>query len=214
MMSQEACRHLLHLKKQLGDLFSPCIFQLLILCAQNVSRRLVLIVSCNPRKTNIKVFFLGLQRMMTNIALVVIFSRNFIRTTEDENECNTHNHLLCKGKKMKKKQRKKSWCTFTYHRCISYFLEEHFLQHHFNNVFCSTASTLLLQHHLLQHRFNTAFATSSSAAPLQHCFCNIVFYSIASTPPLQHCLLQQHFNITFVAPSSATLFLLLSGAEV
>jgi len=180
-MSQEACRHLLHLRKKPRDLFYPCIFQLLILCAQNVSGRLILIVSYNPRKTNIKVFFLGLQRMMTNIALVVILCCNFVRTTVDENECNTHNHLVCKQMKMKKNKEKKSWCTLTYHICISYFLEEHFLQHHFSNIFCNIASTLLLQHRLLQHRFNTAFATSSSTTLLQHHLYNIVFYSNTST---------------------------------
>jgi len=51
------------------------------------------------------------------------------------------------------------------------FLEEHFLQHHFNNVFCNIASafTTLLQH---------AYATLSSATALQHCFCSTIFYNI------------------------------------
>jgi hypothetical protein len=34
-MSQEARHHLLHLKKKPRDLFFPCIFQLVTLCAQN-----------------------------------------------------------------------------------------------------------------------------------------------------------------------------------
>jgi hypothetical protein len=50
---------------------------------------------------------------------------------------------------------KRSWCTLTCHICTSCLLEERFLQHHFSNVFCSTASTSLLQ-----HCFNTT---------LQHC---------------------------------------------
>jgi hypothetical protein len=41
------------------------------------------------------------------IAFIVIFCRNFIKTGEDENECNTHNRLLCKGTRVKNNQRKK-----------------------------------------------------------------------------------------------------------
>ncbi len=46
--------------------------------------------------------------------------------------------------KWKRIKEKKVWCTFICHRCTSYLLEEHFLQHHFNNIFCNTALTLLL----------------------------------------------------------------------
>jgi hypothetical protein len=54
------------------------------------------------------------------------------------------------------------------------FLEERFLQHHFNNVFCNTVSTPLLQHcfntlvqHcLLQQHFNIASVAPSSATLL------------------------------------------------
>jgi hypothetical protein len=53
-------------------------------------------------------------------------------------------------------------------------LEKHFLQHHFNNVFCSTTSTPLLQ-----YCFNTTFAPLSSVAALQHHFCNTIFYNVA-----------------------------------
>jgi hypothetical protein len=137
------------------------------------ARRLV-VVSCNPRKTNIKVFFLGLQRTMTSIAFIVIFCRNLVRTVEDESECNTRNRLLYKGTKVKKNQRlKKGWCTLTCHICTNYVLEESFLQHHFN-VFNNTTSTPLLQ-----HCFNTAFATLSFAVALQHHFCSTVVCSIA-----------------------------------
>jgi hypothetical protein len=51
------------------------------------------------------------------------------------------------------------------------FLEERFLQHHFNNVFCNTVSTPLLQHYfntpvqhyLLQQHFNITSVAPSSA---------------------------------------------------
>jgi hypothetical protein len=54
------------------------------------------------------------------------------------------------------------------------FLEERFLQHHFNNVFCNIISTPLLQHcfnthvqHcLLQQQFNIASIAPSSATLL------------------------------------------------
>jgi len=51
------------------------------------------------------------------------------------------------------------------------FLEEHFLQHHFSNVFYNifSASATLLQH---------AYATLSSAVALQHCFCSTIFCNI------------------------------------
>jgi hypothetical protein len=47
------------------------------------------------------------QKTITNVAFVVIFCRNLVRTTKSENECNICNSLLCKGIRMKKKQRKK-----------------------------------------------------------------------------------------------------------
>jgi hypothetical protein len=51
------------------------------------------------------------------------------------------------------------------------FLEEHFLQHHFNNVFynITSASATLLQH---------AYATLSFATTLQHCFYSTIFCNI------------------------------------
>ncbi len=126
-ISQEARCHLLHLKKKPTNLFSPCNFELFTLCAQNLSKRRgrakrLIVVSNNPRKTNIiKVFFLGLQRTMTSIAFVVIFCCNLIRTTKDENDCNIRNRRLCKGTKLKKKQRiKKGWCPLTCHICTLY----------------------------------------------------------------------------------------------
>ncbi len=139
--------------------------------------------------------------MTTNVAFIVIFCLNLVRTTEDENECSTYNCLFGKGTKVKKRQRKKKgWCTFTCHKCTRYPLEEHFLQHHFNNVFCSTTSTSLLQHHLLHHPFDIAFVAPSSVASLQHHICNIVLCSNVSTLLLQHC-----FNIVFATSSSTSL---------
>jgi hypothetical protein len=79
-------------------------------------------------------------------------------------------HLRKKNKSEKKANKNKGWCTLICHKCTSYFLEEHFLQHHFSNVFYNTALTLLLQH---------AYATLPSATALQHCFCSIVFCNIA-----------------------------------
>jgi len=149
----------LHLTKNPRDLFSPCIFQLLNLCAQNLSERQgrakrLIVVSCNPRKTNMKVFFLGLQRTMMSVALDFIFCRNFIRTTKDENECNTHNYLLCKGIQVNKKQRKK--------KVDVHSLATDALVIFWRSVFCNTTSTM------------------SSVALLQHRLCNIVFCSNTS----------------------------------
>jgi hypothetical protein len=131
---------------------------------------------------------------MTSVAFVIIFCQNLVKTTEDENECNTRNHLFCKGTRVKKKKKKKR---VDVHLLATYaliiFLKKVFynnisatscatlLQHRFYNiVFCSTASTSLLQHHLLQHCFNTTFATLSFVPTLQHCFCSTIFYSMAS----------------------------------
>jgi len=104
IVSQEACRHLLHLRKKPRDLFSPCIFQLLTLCAQ----------ICLKDKDQLG----GLS--------------SFFRT--QEKPTSRFFSLGCRG----------GLCTFTYHRCTNYLLEERFLQHHFNNIFCSISSTPLL----------------------------------------------------------------------
>jgi hypothetical protein len=67
-----------------------------------------------------------------------------------------------KKTRVKKKQRKiKVDVHLLAIRCTSYFLEECFLQHHFNNVFGNTTSTPLVQ-----HCFNITFATLSSATTL------------------------------------------------
>ncbi len=143
--------------------------------------------------------------MTTNVAFIIIFYSNLIRTTKDENECNIHNRLLCKGTKVRNRQRKKKvdvhflatnahvifqsniFCNTT---VVTSFAAT--LQHCFcSNVFCSIFSTYPLQHCFLQQCFNTASITLSSTTSLQHSLCNIVFCNIASTP-----------------------FLLLSGGEV
>jgi len=139
-----------------------------------------------------------------NIAFIVIFCPNLVKTIENENECNIHNCLLCKGTRVKKKQRKKKAnvnllatdaLVILIGGTFSATPFQRLLQHHFN-----IASTLLLQHHLLQHHFSTTFIASSFATSLQHHICNIVFCSTASTLLLQH-----HFNIAFATSSSIAL---------
>jgi len=94
---------------------------------------------------------------------VVIFCRNFVRTIGDEKECNICNHLLCKGTRMKKKQRNK--------KVDVHLLAIDALFIFWKNVFYNTTSAM------------------SFVALLQHRFCKIIFCNIASTLHLQHCLL-------------------------
>jgi len=101
-----------------------------------------------------------------DVAFVVIFYHNLVRTAEDENECNIHNRLLCKGTRVKKRQRKK-------------MANVHLPQMH-KLSFETTFSSTPLQQRLLQHCYNTISTTLSSttlffAASLQHRLCNIVF---------------------------------------
>jgi hypothetical protein len=44
--------------------------------------------------------------MIMNIAFIVIFYENLLRTTKDENECNIPNHFLYKGTRVKNRQKK------------------------------------------------------------------------------------------------------------
>jgi hypothetical protein len=108
--------------------------------------------------------------MMMSIAFVIIFCHNLVKTIEDENERNTCNQLLCKGTKVKKKQKKK---------VDVHLLATNALVIFWRSIFCNTTLAM-------------SFVTL-----LQHCFCTIVFCNIDSTLPLQHCI-QQHSNITFI----------------
>jgi hypothetical protein len=127
------------------------------------------------------------QKTSTNVAFVIIFCHNLVRTTEDEKKCNTRNHLLCKGTRVKKRQRKK--------RGDVHLPQMHWLS--FKRAFSATP----LQQRLLQHHFNISSTTSSSVASFQHHLCNVIFCSNTSTPLLQHHFLQCCFDTAF-----ATLF--------
>jgi hypothetical protein len=48
----------------------------------------------------------GEKTMIMNIAFIVIFYENLLRTTKDENECNIPNHFLYKGTRVKNRQKK------------------------------------------------------------------------------------------------------------
>ncbi len=116
-MSQEARHHLLHLRKKPRNLFSLCIFQLLTLCAQNMFERRkraerLIVISCNPRKTNIKFFFRRLQKTTTSrkahcplMGFYVFFLELQKMTTSGE-AC----HCLLQCKKKRKKTRTRCVC--------------------------------------------------------------------------------------------------------
>jgi hypothetical protein len=92
-------------------------------------------------------------------AFNVVFCLGFVRRAEDENKCNTHNHLLCKGTKVKKRQRKKK----------------------------VDVQLLAIDAHVIFLRsvfYNTTLATSATTL-FQHRFYNTIFYNITSTLPLQ-----------------------------
>lgn len=98
-----------------------------------------------------------------NITLVIIFCHGFVRTPEDDDECNARNHLLYKGTRLKKEaKKKKGRCTFTCHRCIGCLLEQCILQQRFNNIIYNNVSAM-------------SFVTLSSAALFQPHFCSTVF---------------------------------------
>jgi len=45
--------------------------------------------------------------MTTNVVFIVILCPGFVRIVEDEDECITRNHHLCKGRRLKKTKKKK-----------------------------------------------------------------------------------------------------------
>jgi hypothetical protein len=73
------------------------------------------------------------QKTTTNVAFILIFYCNFIRTIQDENECNTCNCLLCKGTRVKNKQRKKKVDVHLF------AIDAHVI--FWSNVFCNTTAT-------------------------------------------------------------------------
>jgi hypothetical protein len=129
-----------------------------------------------PRLIVISLFFSQVSRWKLAERLVVI-SLFFLRCRRRRWTKQARHYLLHLSKKIgvKNKQIKRKVDVHLLTTDTLVLLEEHFLQHHFSNVFCNIVSTPLLQHcfdtlvqHcLLQQHFNIAFVAPS--------FCNIAF---------------------------------------
>jgi len=83
--------------------------------------------------------------MTTNVTFVVILCPSFVRTVEDEDECITRNHRLCKGRRLKKTKKKKKVDVHLLD------IDAHVI--FWNNIFCNNVLTM-------------SFVTTSSAAPV------------------------------------------------